>query len=285
MRIATLLTCFNRKDKTCACLESLFKYAPDVDVFLVDDGSKDGTSEIVSIQFPKVHVIHGDGNLFWTRGMYVAWREALKGNYDYYIWLNDDTILSDLFLDELLECNKLGGGHCIITGLIADITTKKLLYGCVNKRKQLEPLDGKMHKVYYMHGNIVLVPKSVVDTIGIIDPKLHHGGGDTDYGLTALEAGIPVFGTRVPIGYGYPNRFDRLRKWNTNLVGRFKFLFSPIGNDPRLAFYLTRKHFGLFRAIMVSLYVIILNLPPDWLAKIIWSNHYNKVNNPELPQP
>ena len=47
--IAVLITCYNRKDKTLLCLESLFKQQGlgidfSLAVFLVDDGSTDGTA-------------------------------------------------------------------------------------------------------------------------------------------------------------------------------------------------------------------------------------------------
>ena len=43
-KIAAILTCHNRKEKTLACLHSLFSIISTIDVFLVDDGSTDGTS-------------------------------------------------------------------------------------------------------------------------------------------------------------------------------------------------------------------------------------------------
>ena len=49
--LAVLLTCHNRKDKTLACLESFYLAEKPVgytfDIFLVDDGSTDGTNNAV----------------------------------------------------------------------------------------------------------------------------------------------------------------------------------------------------------------------------------------------
>jgi len=54
--LAVLLTCHNRKDKTVECLSSLYTcivpQGYSFDVFLVDDGSTDGTNETISEQFP-----------------------------------------------------------------------------------------------------------------------------------------------------------------------------------------------------------------------------------------
>ena len=85
MSIAALITCHNRCEKTKRCLSSLLTVMPELKVYVVDDGSTDGTSEMVNTLFPGVTVLKGDGNLFWSRGMYVAWIEAVKRNYDYYL--------------------------------------------------------------------------------------------------------------------------------------------------------------------------------------------------------
>ena len=104
MRIAAIITCHNRKDKTLACLKSLLQIAPTIDVYLTDDGSTDGTSEAVRQQCPQVQIIQGDGNLFWSRGMYIAWKEAVKSDYEYYLWLNDDVVLYPFFMKLLIIC-------------------------------------------------------------------------------------------------------------------------------------------------------------------------------------
>lgn len=128
-RIAALLTCFNRKEKTRECLTSLFSIDSSIDVYLVDDGSTDGTSKMVKELFPQVNLINGIGNLFWTKGMHLAWSEALKHDYDYYLWLNDDVILYPYFLEELYQCHSEAGAMSVITGVIVDRNTKQVIYG------------------------------------------------------------------------------------------------------------------------------------------------------------
>ena len=68
--IAVLLTVHDRKNKTLRCLENLYKQVlPNylrLDIYLTDDGCTDGTPEAIKRQFPKVHIIKGDGNLFGT---------------------------------------------------------------------------------------------------------------------------------------------------------------------------------------------------------------------------
>lgn len=274
MRIAALLTCFNRKEKTKRCLSSLFSILPNCDVYLVDDGSTDKTVDMVHSLFPKVNVINGNGNLFWSRGMYTAWKEAVKGKYDYYLWLNDDIELYPYFFEELLECNGQKGGDCIITGLIEDFEKTTILYGGSDENKTLIQANGLPQKVTHMNGNVVLVPESVVDKIGIMDPKLHHDLGDVDYGLTAIENGINVYTTRKPVAAGYSNDFCRVRKWGVSLKQRLRKLNSPLGSPPSINFYFRKKHYGLFNACAYWCYLYLLNLLPDCVVESIWGDAY-----------
>ena len=106
--IAILLTCFNRREKTLSCLNSLFlAKKPDnvkLNIFIVDDASSDGTYESISLKYPFIHLLKGTGNLYWAGGMRNAWDFASKnGNFDYFLLLNDDVILKDNFLLDLFK--------------------------------------------------------------------------------------------------------------------------------------------------------------------------------------
>ena len=95
-KIAALYTCFNRKEKTLASLSSLddarknTDHDFNLDIYLTDDGSTDGTSEAVKKEFPNVNIMYGDGNLFWAEGMRTSWKKAMEKDYDGYLLLNDD---------------------------------------------------------------------------------------------------------------------------------------------------------------------------------------------------
>ena len=271
---AAILTVHNRKAKTLTCLSSLFAIAPAIDVFLTDDASTDGTTEEIAKRFPQVHIIQGDGNLFWTRGMNKAWQEALKGNYQYYLWLNDDVQLFPAIIDELLECEKIGGGTCVVCGIVEDITRTRIIYGGRNANGRLIQPSLQPQDIVLMNGNVVLIPKTVVERIGIMDSHFHHDLGDVDYALTARENGIKVISTRCAVAAGYPNGACRVRKWNTTLTNRFRKLNSPLGSPLAINFYFRKKHFGLLNAVLFNVKLIFLNILPDSIVKMIWGDKY-----------
>jgi GT2 family glycosyltransferase len=236
--IAVLLTCHNRRETTLKCLASLYKNTiPDnfsLDVFLVDDGSTDSTGEAVKLEFPVVNVIQGDGNLYWNKGMRLAWETAAKNkDYEFYLWLNDDTHLDSDALSELLSCffetKELELKESIIVGSCRnDSNSDEFSYGGRINDTPVIP-NGSIQKCNYINGNLVLVPKIIFDSIGNLSPDFTHAIGDNDYGLRAINAGFFCCTTRKYIATCKTNGLPAWCNPSVSVVKRFKNLYSPTG--------------------------------------------------------
>ena len=222
-----------------------------VDVFLVDDGSADGTGEAVRKQFPSVNVIQGTGDLFWNRGMHLAWTEAATKDYGYYLWINDDTFLYSNAVSELIECSKQEKDQKIICGSACAATNKnEITYGgrVSNKNKIVVP-NGQRQRCDYFNGNMVLIPKYVYALLGPNDPQYRHAVGDYEYGLRAARNGI---GSVVaPHVSGECNEHESLPGWcnpQVPMLKRLKLLYSPLGNHPMEFFRYEKKYYGIATA-------------------------------------
>ena len=272
--IAVLITCFNRRNITLRCLRRLLELNKNLHVFLVDDLSSDGTADAVSSEFPQVRVISGTGNLFWNRGMHLAWEHARMGNYSHFLWLNDDVVLHDDCFTELLACSALCEHEAIISGIIESHDGKEILYGGTDSTKHLLEPNGAMQSITNMNGNVVLVPSSVFAQLGNLDPFFHHDLGDVDYGLRAQQEKIKVLTTRVVVGSCDRNNACRVRLWGANIWLRFKKLYSPLGSHPIINFYFRRRHYGLSNAFFYFAFILLLNAMPDTLARLLFGNKY-----------
>lgn len=259
-RIAVLLCCHNRRRTTLACLDNIFgqKLPPgtSVDIFLVDDGSTDGTAEAIRAKYPQVHVLRGDGNLYWGGGMRVAFAAAAAEDYDYYLWLNDDTVMdADALRTMLLTHEKIaeqGRPDSIVVGSIRDVRTGGLTYGGVVRGERwralrferLEPTD-EPRECETMNGNCVLIPRSVARMVGAPDAAFTHGMGDFDYGLRARKAGCSVYIAPDYVGYCSRNHVRGTWQDATLPFGvRLKKAVSPKGLPPLQWAVFARRHAG-----------------------------------------
>lgn len=253
--IAVLLTVHNRKEKTLQCLCNLYRQTIPagyvIDVYLTDDGCTDGTPEAVKEQFPQVNIVPGDGTLFWNRGMFTAWKKAAETkDYDAYLWLNDDTFLNDGALAILIKTSEEKNSRCVIIGATVDSRTRKTVtYGGRLHGKGVAPLDGRLQRVDYFNGNIVLVPSVVYHAIGNLDYYFTHSKGDFDYGLRAAKAGIEMY--QVGEALGECDEHPALDKWcnpDVPFIQRWKMLHRPNGMPPKETFHLERRYYGIAAA-------------------------------------
>jgi GT2 family glycosyltransferase len=272
-KVAVLLTCHNRKNKTLSCLNHLLQAELPVDyeimVFLVDDGSSDGTGEAVKLNYPDVCVIQGTGNLFWNQGMRLAWQTAISNSgYDYYIWLNDDTILDKDAIQELFACNRRAilenGKSAIITGACRNTeNSEDFSYGGRTEAGAVLP-NNELQEVLYVNGNIVLIPSEIYETIGTLSNDYTHGIGDHDYGLLAQLKGYKCYTTTKYIAVCPQN--EGIPTWsnpNVPLLKRWKAFHSPLGLNINEYLTFRRKFFKkqwLNYALKAYMKVLVPNL-------------------------
>ena len=190
--IAVLMTCHNRMLKTLECLTALYNATLPknhiIDVFLVDDGCIDGTPLAVKKKFPEVDIVRGTGHLYWNQGMRLAWQSAAKKkDYDFYLWLNDDTYVYLDSLKELLSCASKSNDQSIICGTCISKLSSEITYGGYDKDYKIIIPNGNLNLCYLMNGNLTLVPKYVFENLGYLSNSYRHALGDFDYCIRATK--------------------------------------------------------------------------------------------------
>jgi GT2 family glycosyltransferase len=278
--IAVLLTTHNRVNKTLLCLDSFHDCSKpkdySFDIYLVDDGSTDSTAELVKIHYPNIHIVKGDGNLYWAGGMRKAWNFALKQkNYDGFLLLNDDVVLYQDALLKLQEADIYAITHYQARGLYVlatnGVKANLVSYGGSLVRKNfftynlihLNPLEFPTD-CHIANANILLVSKRVVDAIGIFDISFTHGIADYDYTYTAYKLGFPML---LCSGIGGKCEDDHGPNWlssDKTLRQRINYLYDIKGLAYKESIYFLKKHFKQQLPYYFLMYWLKVFFPIMW---------------------
>ena len=239
MNIAVLMTCHNRRESTLRCLGMLTAQLSFGEaVFLLDDGSTDGTSDAVANEFPNVRIINGDGSLHWAKGMRKAWEAAVaeRQDWDGFLWLNDDTELESDAIAKLLAKND---GEKIVVGELEN-AKGEVVYG--------------IRDAGLFTGNCVLVPRKVYERLGMICGDYSHAWADSDYAMMAKRAVVEVVSAGV-VGKaeGHPNR-PSLK--GLPLRRRLRLLRDPKGWNIHDLWLYRRRNWGACAAIFSCIHML-----------------------------
>jgi GT2 family glycosyltransferase len=101
MKLSIIILCWNDRRVICDCLQSIFcnTHSIEFEVIVSDNGSTDGSVELIRTSYPGVRLIENGRNLRFAKANNVGIR-ASRG--DYILILNPDTVIHDGTLDKLV---------------------------------------------------------------------------------------------------------------------------------------------------------------------------------------
>ncbi|HZP59520.1 MAG TPA: glycosyltransferase family 2 protein [Opitutaceae bacterium] len=284
LRAAFIIPVHNRRETTLACLRLL---AADgvpawAEIYVVDDGSSDGTGAAVQAAFPAVHVLTGTGQWWWTGATEQGMRAAYADGAEFIFWLNDDTTPRPGACARLLATAEATGA--VVTGQCFVPPDGPLVYGGLRRHgvglRMIEIAGDEPAEVDAACGNFVCLPRAVVSGIGFPDGRhLPHAHGDTDYTLRARAAGHRVLVEPRAGAEARPNALRNYASWLLSeiTVGQ---IWRSLGQQrsyayaPAHARWLMR-HFGLRGAgywlwtvaKRVPISLARLTVPQSWLRR------------------
>ncbi|GAB4533980.1 MAG: glycosyltransferase family 2 protein [Thermodesulfovibrionia bacterium] len=204
MKIATLVVTCNRKEMVSRLLEDLDNQTRKPDgVIVVDNGSKDGTPEHIRRNFPWVNLIVNSSNIGLDGALAVGIRDALKGDYDAFIIIDDDAHMRDDTLEALL--NSIEREPRLRESIIwsAHVTPDERFFTepvCVKvdgEWKIYQEFSSDLHgKVYETIGSGatigIYIPKKAIEVVGLPRPELAFIG-QMDWNYRFTQAGFKEY--------------------------------------------------------------------------------------------
>ncbi len=217
--LSVVVVSFNTRDLLRSCLESVCASASyqstsplSVEVWVVDNASSDGSANMVRREFPQARLVVNDSNV----GFAAANNQAIQqANGQYVLLLNPDTVVLD---DALLRLVDFAAGHEKVGAVGARLLNPdgSFQHSCfrfpnlwmsffdffpLNHRVTNSRLNGryplnryeKPFPIDHPLGACLLVRKSVVDQVGLLDEDFFIYCEEVDWCLRIKQAGWDIY--------------------------------------------------------------------------------------------
>lgn len=270
MQVTVLFTCFNRKDQTVSCIETLTSGNSQIqfDFVVVDDNSTDGTVEALQDLSDRIEIeiIKGSGGLFYSGGMRLGMDYILKRtrSANYLLLVNDDVVFFDNCIEKLIARSR-ERQDAVVAGATCD-DKGNLSYGAIRyigksiKYQKVVP-SPESGECDTFNANCVLIPYQIFQKTGNMDKHYIHSLGDFDYGLQMKRNGVRLCSSEEYVGMCLGN--SPRGTWLDSklpIPRRLRLKEQPKGAPFKCWFYFLFKNFGLGKAVFYGLtpYVRIL---------------------------
>ncbi len=209
MSVAMLILNWNGYEVTKECLLSLRKVSyPNFRIIVIDNGSKDSSVEKLRVEFPEqeIDILALDKNYGFTGGNNKGFEYARqKYDPDFYLMLNNDTIVDSMFLSRMTEAIAKDGACYAVVPKIFFYDRPKILWfagGSVSRitgivthygmRKKDSGKYSESGPTGFMNGCCALIPKKAIESLGILDDRFFANSEDADYSLRILDSGHTI---------------------------------------------------------------------------------------------
>ena len=188
-------------EETADCLDSLESISYDnYRVVVVDNGSEDGSAERIASEYDWCTVIQNDENIGFAPGNNVGISHALETETDYVLLLNDDTIVTEDFLDPLVETMErydrvaaVGGLNLLPdSGEIHNAGYRFHPWLAAKGNLHREPVSDEPYPVDFVQSCLVLLNPEFLKEIGLLNENYFLGMEDVDLAWKARAKGWKV---------------------------------------------------------------------------------------------
>lgn len=261
--LSIVLVCWNNKKYLEPCLDSLYKdgLKCTFDVIVVDNGSVDGSQEMLRDKFPQVKIIQNDRNV----GLGRASNQGIEATLGKYILLlNNDTIVNGpsfdalvKYLDDHSDAGAVGGKIFNPDGSIQscynNFSTLTEEFLIATRLGELlwdgypaNVKDNQVRAVGWISSACLMLRREALNQIGLLDEEYFIYGDEADLQYRLKKAGWKVYYLPDSTIIHYGGRsMDRWRR--RKMVYRGKMMFY-------------RKHYGAFRTFVLRLMLAGLSL-------------------------
>jgi len=210
-RSCIVILTYNNVGDTIECINSLLKLkGGPYKIFLVDNGSSDGTLDIIGEMYPEIEILSLKKNLGVPSGFNQGIYHALSENYEHIFMVNNDTVVDPDMMVRLLEVS--GSDHD------CGIVMPKIYYyppheGAAPRDKvwsdggyfrnfppAIKLKDNRtdinfdeVRKIEYAPTCALLIHRRAFESVGLFDPGYFFFFEDWDFSERVRSAGLNIW--------------------------------------------------------------------------------------------
>lgn len=265
MDLSIVIASWNTKNLLDQCLASIYKETQNIsfEIFVVDNASSDGSTEMVRDKYPQVKLIANQKN----RGFAAANNQALKyASGRYILFLNPDTIILEnaldkgaRMMDERREIAILGAktfnGELTRQRTVAQNPNLLSQIFLLIKLKYLFPKSKIIKKYHHfdfnydkenlvgghIQGSFMLIKKEVLDKIGSFDENFFIWFEEVDLCFRAIKAGYKIlYSPEIKIIHYGGESFKQVMTLKKQRMYNRSLFYYFWKNKPRWQYYILR---------------------------------------------
>lgn len=192
----------NRREDTLQALASITTMDyPNYGILLVDNGSTDGTVQIVRERYPGVEALIHPSNLGFARGINPGLQRVLDSGADFILAINNDVIVAPEMLTQLVAAMEPGIGAAAPVIYYLQDPHRIWSAGFARHRLLLEmrggargQLDNRQweapFEVDYLLGCAILLSSTMLRQVGLLDERYVFYYEDLDLSIRAQQRGF-----------------------------------------------------------------------------------------------
>jgi len=206
--LSVIIVSYNTKKLLGECLESVFQsQGPkfQIEVTVVDNGSTDGSMEMVRRKYKAVKVIENEKNLGFAKAVNQGFKQSQGRNL---LLLNSDAEIQPQALEKLFEFEKKVGPAIIGAKMLnPDGTVQASVFNLPTAKRAVEefwfgkdkafskyaPAWEKPVAVEAVSGGAMLISGAIIKKIGLFDERYFMYYEDLDFCRRAKKAGYKIW--------------------------------------------------------------------------------------------